>query len=66
MRAATGTRIAVCSIGLAPAMLVGCAQPASRPFAPEFVSRPEHWINADDPVTLERLRGKVAWLQFNF
>ena len=66
MRPATGTRIVVYSIGLASAMLVGCARPASRPFAPELVSRPAHWINTDEPVTLERLRGKVAWLQFNF
>ena len=33
---------------------------------PEFAAEPEHWINTGRPVTLERLRGKTAWLQFNF
>ncbi len=33
---------------------------------PEIVSSERHWVNASRAVTLERLRGKVVWLQFNF
>ncbi len=33
---------------------------------PEIVSSERHWMNASRTVTLERLRGKVVWLQFNF
>ena len=33
---------------------------------PELVSAPSHWVNANGAVTLEKLRGHVVWLQFNF
>ncbi len=33
---------------------------------PELVSAPSHWVNTNDATTLERLRGHVVWLQFNF
>ena len=33
---------------------------------PEIVSEPQHWIGAPEPLTLEKLRGKVVWLHFNF
>ena len=33
---------------------------------PEIMSSEQHWMNASGAVTLERLRGKVVWLQFNF
>ena len=33
---------------------------------PELVSAPSHWMNAGDAVTLEKFRGQVVWLQFNF
>ena len=35
-------------------------------FPPEITSSEQHWMNASRTVTLERLRGKVVWLQFNF
>ena len=33
---------------------------------PELVSEKEHWIGADEPLTLATLKGKVVWLHFNF
>lgn len=33
---------------------------------PEIVSAPEHWMGAAEPLTLEKLKGKVVWLHFNF
>ena len=33
---------------------------------PELVSSPRHWVNTSGGVTLDDLRGKVVWLQFNF
>ncbi len=33
---------------------------------PELVSEKEHWIGASEPLTLEKLKGKVVWLHFNF
>ena len=33
---------------------------------PELVSAPTDWVNASGVVTLEKLRGHVVWLQFNF
>lgn len=33
---------------------------------PELVFSPRHWINGVRGMTLEDLRGKVVWLQFNF
>jgi hypothetical protein len=31
---------------------------------PEIKIRAEDWFNAEKPVTLESLRGKVVWLEF--
>ncbi len=33
---------------------------------PEIVSEAGHWIGASEPLTLEKLKGKVVWLTFNF
>ncbi len=33
---------------------------------PELVSEKEHWLNAKKPLTLEKLRGRVVWLEFSF
>lgn len=33
---------------------------------PELVSRAEHWLNADKPLKLRQLKGRVVWLSFNF
>jgi hypothetical protein len=33
---------------------------------PELVSRQEHWLGWHEQVTLEKLKGQVVWLQFNF
>lgn len=33
---------------------------------PELVSSPAHWMGGKGAVTLEKLRGQVVWLQFNF
>jgi hypothetical protein len=33
---------------------------------PELVSRRNHWLGWGETVTLDRLKGKVVWLQFNF
>jgi hypothetical protein len=33
---------------------------------PEIVSEPGAWINASEPLRLEKLRGKVVWLEFGF
>ena len=33
---------------------------------PEIVSESHHWIGASEQLTLEKLKGKVVWLQFNF
>ena len=33
---------------------------------PEIVSESHHWIGASEPLTLEKLKGKVVWLHFNF
>jgi hypothetical protein len=33
---------------------------------PELVSAASHWINSREQLTLEKLRGNVVWLQFNF
>ena len=33
--------------------------------APPEISIPkEKWINVDEPVTIEKLKGKVVWLEF--
>jgi hypothetical protein len=33
---------------------------------PELVSEAGHWINATEALALEKLRGKVVWLEFSF
>lgn len=33
---------------------------------PELVSSEYHWLGWQERVTLEQLKGKVIWLQFNF
>jgi thiol-disulfide isomerase/thioredoxin len=33
---------------------------------PELVSRKDQWLNAPEAITLEKLRGKVVWLEFGF
>jgi hypothetical protein len=33
---------------------------------PELVSTQAHWLGWHERVTLEKLKGKVVWLQFNF
>ena len=33
---------------------------------PELVSAREHWLGKSTPTTLEKLKGNVVWLQFNF
>lgn len=33
---------------------------------PELVSEKEHWLNAKQPLSLEKLRGRVVWLEFSF
>ncbi len=33
---------------------------------PEIVSESHHWIGTPAPLTLEKLKGKVVWLHFNF
>ena len=33
---------------------------------PELVSKPEQWFNPPPAITLEKLRGKVVWLEFGF
>lgn len=33
---------------------------------PELVSKQEHWLGWQEQVTLEKLKGNVIWLQFNF
>lgn len=32
---------------------------------PELVADKDHWLSGP-PVSLEKLRGRVVWLQFNF
>lgn len=32
---------------------------------PELQAQPAHWVN-HEPLTLEKLRGKTVWLEFNF
>ena len=33
---------------------------------PELLSQRDHWLGWHEMVTLDRLKGKVVWLQFNF
>ena len=33
---------------------------------PELVSEKGQWLNSDDALTFEKLRGKVVWLEFGF
>lgn len=33
---------------------------------PELISRMEHWINSEQPLKLQNLKGRVVWLNFNF
>ena len=33
---------------------------------PELVSDANHWVNGDEKLTLDKLHGKVVWLEFNF
>jgi thiol-disulfide isomerase/thioredoxin len=33
---------------------------------PELVSEAGHWINASEAVRLEKLKGRVVWLEFSF
>lgn len=33
---------------------------------PELKGLASHWVNKTEPVTLEKLHGRVVWLEFNF
>lgn len=33
---------------------------------PELTGATEHWVNQTSQVTLEKLHGRVVWLEFNF
>ena len=33
---------------------------------PELVSEKAQWLNSDEALTFEKLRGKVVWLEFGF
>lgn len=33
---------------------------------PELASEKGWWINAKEPLALEKLKGKVVWLEFSF
>src|SRR5574341_741193 len=33
---------------------------------PELASEAKHWINASEAIRLEKLKGKVVWLEFSF
>ena len=33
---------------------------------PELVSEKSRWLNSDEALTFEKLRGKVVWLEFGF
>ncbi len=33
---------------------------------PELTGAAEHWVNQTSQVTLEKLHGRVVWLEFNF
>jgi hypothetical protein len=33
---------------------------------PEITAAEDHWINASQAATLEKLRGHVVWLEFSF
>jgi hypothetical protein len=33
---------------------------------PEIVSRKEHWLGGREQITLNDLKGRMVWLQFNF
>lgn len=33
---------------------------------PEVVSEKTQWVNASDALKLEKLKGKVVWLEFSF
>ena len=33
---------------------------------PELVSQKDQWLNPPEAITLEKLRGKVVWLEFGF
>ena len=33
---------------------------------PELQTTAEQWVNQKGTLTLEKLRGKVVWLEFNF
>lgn len=33
---------------------------------PELVSEKDQWLNTKNPLTLEKLRGRVVWLEFSF
>jgi hypothetical protein len=33
---------------------------------PELASEQDHWINSAEAIKLEKLKGKVVWLEFSF
>jgi hypothetical protein len=33
---------------------------------PELASEKEHWINSAEALSLEKLKGKVVWLEYSF
>lgn len=33
---------------------------------PELQSDREHWLNVKEPLALEKLKGRVVWLEFSF
>ena len=33
---------------------------------PELASEKDHWINSTEALSLEKLKGKVVWLEFSF
>lgn len=55
--------------GAAPPCAPARAEPPMKSFLgerpPELVFEAECWINTE-PLTLEKLRGKVVWLQYHF
>jgi len=57
-------------LGVAAAALAQDDQPYYNSYMgktpPELVSEKEHWLNAKKPLSLEKLRGRVVWLEFSF
>jgi len=61
--------------GIALLLLAACVRAPQDDFSaasfkgkapPEIVSDAGHWLNATEAVKLEKLKGKVVWLEFGF